>query len=239
LAIAVLDSAGLSCCGAVSFGQGGKLKKKIPELRLALQGKLTEHHRFQLRLLMDQLDGLELLIAKVSARIETMAPFEQEVERLTTIPGLDRRTAENVIAEIGADMEQFPSSGHLAAWAGICPGNNQSGGNSRSGRIGKGSRWLRQTLTQAAWAASHTKSTYFSSFYRRLAGRRGKKRALVALAHTILVVVYHVIKEKAPSIELGANYLDQLEPEWLTRYWVKRLERLGHKVTLEPNHAAA
>jgi transposase len=136
-------------------------------------------------------------------------------------------------------MEQFPSSGHLAAWAGICPGNNPSGGKSPSGRIRKGSRWLRQTLTQAAWAASHTKATSVSSFSRRLAGRRGKKRALVALAHTILVVAYHVIKEEASYVELGANYLDELEPERLTRYLVKRLERLGHKVTLEPNRDAA
>jgi transposase len=218
----------------------GRLKKKIPELRLALQGKGTEHHRFPLRLLMDQRDGLESLIAKVGGRIgETMAPFAREVERLATIPGLDRRTAENLIAAIGADMGQFPSPGHLAAWAGIGPGNNQSGGTSRSGRIRKGSRWLRQTLTPAAWAASHTKASYFSSFDRRLAGRRGKKRALVALAHTILVVVYHVIKGQADYVELGANDLDELEPERLTRYLIKRLERLGHKVRLEPNSDAA
>jgi transposase len=128
-----------------------KLKKKIPELRLALDGKVTEHHRFQLRLLMDQLDGLESLIAKVSRRIEeTMVPFAPVIERLTTIPGLGRRSAENLVAEIGADMEQFPSSGHLAAWAGICPGNNQSGDKSRNGRVRKVSRGLRQTLTQSA-----------------------------------------------------------------------------------------
>jgi len=218
----------------------GKLKKKIPQLRLAMQGKVTEHHRFQLRILMEHLDFLESLIAEVSKRVDaTITPYAEDLERLTTIPGLDKRSAENLMAEIGADMGQFPSSSHLASWAGICPGNNRSGGKARTGRTRKGSRWLRQTLTQCAWAASHTKETYLSSFYRRLAGRRGKKRALVALAHTILVVVYHVIKEKATYSELGANYLDQLEPERLTRYLVKRLERLGHEVTLHPKTDAA
>lgn len=218
----------------------GRLKKKIPELKLALRGKVTDHHRFQLRLLLQHLDQLESLIVEVSRRVEeTIAPFASTVERLTTIPGVDKRTAENLVAEIGVEMTQFPTSGHLASWAGVCPGNNRSAGKSRSGRITKGSRWLRQTLTQSAWAASHTKNTYFSSLYRRLAGRRGKKRALVALGHTILVVVYHIIQDGTTYNDLGVNYLDQLEPERLTRYLVKRLERLGHAVTLAPKKDAA
>ena len=130
-----------------------------------------------------------------SARIEAvMPPFAEAVERLTTIPGVDQRAAESIVAEIGTDMERFPTAGHLASWAGMCPGNDQSAGKRRSGRTTKGNRWLRQTLVQAAWAASHTKGTYLSAQYHRLAARRGKKRAMVALGHTLLVIVYHVLK---------------------------------------------
>jgi transposase len=161
------------------------------------------------------------------------------VDRLKTIPGVDQRIAEGLIAEIGPDMGRFPTSGHLASWAGMCPGNNQSAGKHRSGRTTKGDRWLRQTLAQAAWAASHTKGTSLSAQYHRLAARRGKKRAVVALGHTLLVIVYHVLKDRATYEDLGADYLDRLEPERLTRQLVRRLERLGHKVTLEPKEEAA
>ena len=136
-------------------------------------------------------------------------------------------------------MSVFPTSAHLASWAGVCPGNNRSGGRARSGRTTKGDRWLRRALTQAAWAASHTKETYLSAQYRRLAARRGKKRALVAVGHTILVVAYHILKDGARYQELGAEYLDRLEPERQTRQLVRRLEKLGHKVILEPRHDVA
>jgi transposase len=217
-----------------------KLRKKIPELCLALHGRVTEHHRFQLQLLMDQLATLEQLIERLDERIARWtAPFAEAIERLITIPGVELRTAQNLIAEIGSDMDQFPTSGHLASWAGVCPGNHESAGRSKSGRTTKGNRWLRCTLTQAAWAASHTKGTYLSAQFRRLASRRGKKRALVALGHTLLVIIYHVLKDGARYEELGADYFDRLEPERLTRHLVKRLENLGHEVILRPKQDAA
>jgi transposase len=217
----------------------GRLRKKIPELRAALRGQVTAHHRFQLRLLLDHLTHLEALIGRLGTRIdEVMGPFVEAAERLATIPGVDRRTAETVIAEVGADMGQFPSADHLASWAGMSPGNNESAGKRKSGRTTKGSRWLRQMLTQAAWAASHTKGTYLSSHYRRLAARRGKKRALVALGHTLLVIIYHVLKEGTSYRELGGDFLERLEPDRLTRQLVRRLEKLGHQVTLQPKDAA-
>jgi transposase len=217
-----------------------RLRNKIPELQTALQGRVTAHHRFQLRILLDHVTHLEGLIARLGLRIEeVIAPFAEAAERLTTIPGVEQRTAETVIAEIGTDMNQFPTADHLASWAGMCPGNNESAGKRKSGRTTKGSRWLRQVLTQAAWAASHTKDTYLSAQFRRLAARRGKKRALVALGHTLLVIVYHLLKHGVTYRELGGDFLERLEPERLTRQLVQRLEKLGHKVTLEPKEDAA
>ena len=136
-------------------------------------------------------------------------------------------------------MGSFPTADDLASWAGMCPGNNESAGKRKSGKTTKGSRWPRQILTQAAWAASHTKDTYLSAQYRRLAARRGKKRALVALGHTLLVIMYHLLKRRTTYQELGGDFLERLEPDRLTRQLVKRLERLGHKVTLQPNEDAA
>lgn len=163
-----------------------------------------------------------------------MRPFEESVELLKTIRGVEQRTAENLIAEIGNTMEQFPSAEHLASWAGMCPGNNESAGKRKSDATPKGNRWLRRTLNQSAWAASHTKNTYLSAQYRRLASRRGKKRAIVAVGHTILKIVYHILKHRVSYHDLGNNYFDHLNSENLKRYLVKRLEKLGHKVTLEP-----
>jgi len=217
-----------------------RLRKKIPQLQIALRGRVTAHHRFQLRILMDHLTHLEGLIGRLGLRIEeVMAPFAEAVERLTTIPGVEQRAAETVIAEIGTDMKQFPTAEHLASWAGMCPGNNESAGKRKSGRTTKGSRWLRQMLTQAAWAASHTKDTYLSAQYRRLAARRGKKRALIALGHTLLVIVYHLLKDRTTYHELGGDFLERLEPDRLTRQLVKRLEKLGHNVILQPKEDAA
>jgi transposase len=179
-------------------------------------------------------------VRRCPSRIEeVLAPFAEAAGRLATIPGVDQRTAETVLAEIGTDMEQFPTAEHLASWAGMCPGNNESAGKRRSGRTTKGSRWLRQVLTQAAWAASHTKDTYLAAQFRRLAARRGKKRALVALGHTLLVIIYHLLTEGSTYHELGGDFLERLEPERLTRQLVKRLEKLGHRVTLEPKEDAA
>jgi len=216
-----------------------RLRAKIPELRLALQGRVTEHHRFLLRMHLDHIVHLEELIGRLSGRIEeVMAPFAEAATRLATIPGVSQRVAETVVAEIGPRMEQFPTAGHLASWAGLSPGNNQSGGKRRSGHTTHGKRWLRQMLVQAAWAASRTKGTYLAAQYRRLVKRRGAKRALVAVGHTLLVMIYQVLKKGTVYAELGADFLERLEPERLTRQLVKRLEALGHKVTLEPCPAA-
>ncbi len=216
-----------------------RLREKIPALQLALQGRVTEHHRFLLRLHLDHVDHLGELIGRLGARIEeALAPFAEAAQRLQTIPGISQRVAETVVAEIGTDMGQFPSADHLASWAGMCPGNNESAGKRRSGHTTKGNRWLKRILVQAAWAASHTKGTYLAAQYHRLAKRRGRKRALVALGHTLLVIIYHVLKRGTTYAELGPDFLDRLEPERLTRQLVKRLQSLGHKVTLEPVTAA-
>jgi transposase len=216
-----------------------RLREKIPALRLALHGRVTDHHRFLLRMHLDHVTHLEELIGRLGGRIEeALVPFAEAQQRLQTIPGINQRVAETVLAEIGPKMEQFPSADHLASWAGMCPGNNESAGKRRSGRITKGNRWLKRILVQAAWAVSHTKGTYLAAQYRRLAKRRGVKRALVAVGHTLLVIIYHVLKRGTTYAELGAGFLERLEPARLTRQLVKRLEALGHKVTLEPRPAA-
>lgn len=218
-----------------------KLRAKIPALRLALRGRVTEHHRFLLGLLLDELTHLEGLIERLTGRITEVlpTPFAQAIERLVTIPGIDERAAENILAEIGVDMDVFPTAGHLASWTGMCSGQRESAGKRQSGRTRKGNQWLRTTLVQVAWAASHTKRTYLSAQYRRLAGRRGKKRALVALGHTILVIVYQVLKRQTTYAELGADYLDRLDTDRLRRTLVRRLERLGFEVAVKVKEPAA
>ena len=216
-----------------------KLRAKIPSLRQALLGRVTEHHRFLLRLHLDHYEQLETLVGQLNERItEKLAPFVPVLERLQTIPGMGQRTAEVLLAEVGTDVRPFPTAAHLASWAGVCPGNNESAGKRRSGKTRKGSRWLREALLQAAWAASRSKDSYLSSHFRRLSARRGAKRAAVAVSHTLLVMVYHVLSQGTEYKELGADYLDRLAPERLTRQLVKRQERLGHKVTLEPQEVA-
>ncbi|HZY87945.1 MAG TPA: IS110 family transposase [Gemmataceae bacterium] len=213
----------------------GRLRAKIPALRPALQGRVTEHHRFLLELLLDQVGQLEELIGRLEARItEVLAPFGDQVERLMTVPGISRTVAEVVLAEAGPDLQTFPSAGHLASWVGLCPANHESAGKATRGSGRKGNRWLRVALVQAAWAASHTKQTYLAAQYRRLAARRGRKRALVGVAHSLLHIVYHVLKDGRVYEELGGDYFDRLHGDRLTRHLVKRLESLGHRVTLEP-----
>jgi transposase len=213
-----------------------RLRAKIPELKVALQGRATERHRFLLRLLLDEITQLEGWIARVSERIAAVLPppAAQAIPRLVEVPGIGERAAENILAEIGTNMEQFPTAAHLSSWVGMSPGNNESAGKRKSGRTTKGNQWLRATLVQVAWAASHTKDTYLAAQYRRLAGRRGAKRALVAVAHSILVILYYLLKRPHVAFqELGPLYLEQLDEKHLTRHLVRRLERLGHRVTLE------
>lgn len=211
-----------------------QLRGKIPELEKALEGHLTEHHRFMLRLLWEQLTQQEGLIAKLDARIEEQThPFADEIERLDAVPGVDRRVAEAMLAEVGTNMKPFPSAQHLVSWAGMCPGNEDSAGKRKRRRITPGNRWLKRSLVQAAWGATHSKNTYLASQYRRLVGRRGRKRALIAVGHSILVIYYHMLQQGLAYRELGGDFFNRLEPERVKRYHVKRLEALGYKVVLE------
>jgi transposase len=220
----------------------GRLRGKIPQLTRALEGRVTEHHCFLLRNLFDHIAYLESQIELFSTRIANcLRPLLDDgtMERLDEIPGVNRRTVENVIAEIGPDMSQFPDENHLSSWAGMSPGNEESAGKRIRKRTTKGNRWLRRALVEAAWAASHTKHSYLGAQYRRLAARRGKKRALVAVGHTLLVIFYHLLKKEVQYVDLGPDYFDKLKPEQFRRYLVKRLESLGYAVTLEPKDHAA
>jgi transposase len=211
-----------------------RLRAKIPALQDALRGSMTDHHRFLLRHLLDQLAFLEAQIAQFDQRVaEVTFPFAPAIARLDTMPGVNRRVAENLIAEIGVDMTQFPTAAHLASWAGICPGQNESAGRSSSATIRKANRWLRRTLGQAAWSARNKKQSYPAAQFRRLAARRGKKRAIVAVGHSLLVAAFYILRDRVEYVDLGPNHFDRLRPDQLTRMLVKRLERLGHKVTLD------
>jgi transposase len=228
---------------AASLAQSARrrMRSKIPQLELALQGKFLPHHRFMLKQLLSHLDHLDQQIGQFTARIEElMVPFvdEELKEKLDAVPGVDVATIQNITAEIGVNMNQFPTAGHLASWTGICPGNEESAGKRKRSKTTKGNRWLRRALTQAAWAATHTKDSYLGAQYHRLAGRRGKKRALVAVAHTLLVIIYHIIKYRVDYEDLGADYFLRLEPDRQKRYLVKRLEQLGYEVQLAEKHAA-
>jgi len=213
-----------------------RLRKKMPQLQEALCGEIEEHHRFLLGMLMEQVEFLEEQIEQLSARIRGVmpAPFAEAIDRLDTIPGIDRRAAENIIVEVGADMERFASAAHLASWVGICPGNNESAGKRKSGRTTKGNKWLRVVLVQCAWAASRSKGTHLRQLYGRLVGRRGKKRALVAVAHRLLVIVYNVLKKNQVYEEpVQAAPSRQQDKERLKQRLLRRLEKLGVKILTE------
>jgi transposase len=211
-----------------------RMRSKIPQLTLALEGRVRPHHRFLLKEWMWILDRLEEQILRLEEEIEKrMPPFEWAVTLLMDKPGFDRVAARNLIAEIGADMSRFPSARHLASWAGVCPGNNESAGKKRSGKSHRGNRWVKGTLTQIAWAASRKKNSYEAALYKRLVPHRGKKRALVALANSTLQAVWHMLSKRQTYIDLGADYFETRQKEKLTRTLLKRLEKLGHKVTIE------
>ncbi|MCU1314783.1 MAG: IS116/IS110/IS902-like transposase [Candidatus Acidoferrum typicum] len=213
----------------------GKLRNKIPELQGALQGRVSRHHRFLLRELLDHLYFVESKMQRIEQEVaERLGPFQSEVARLCTIPGVDRVTAWGLLAEIGLSMKQFPDAQHLASWAGLCPGSHESAGKRKSGKIRKGSLWLRRCLCQGAWAVSTKKNNYLSALYRRLAVRRGSKRATIAVAHKLLIIAYYILRDGTCYSDLGADYFDRLNPEGLRRRLTKRLEGLGFKVTLEP-----
>jgi transposase len=218
----------------------GRLREKRAELEAALTGRVGAHHRFLLAEHLSHLDYLEEAVERATAEIEErLRPFEDEVVRLDTIPGINRRTAQVLLAELGTDLGAFPSARHLASWAGLCPGNHESAGKRQSGRTRKGNGWLRQTLMEAAHGAARKKECYLSAQYRRLVRRIGRKKALVAVAHSILVIVYHVLTEQTEYVDLGANYFDEQDKAAVERSLVRRLERLGNEVVLKPKEQAA
>jgi transposase len=216
----------------------GKLREKREQLVKALEGRVKPHHRFILTELLCQIDNLEEAVSRFDERIQLLCvPFEAAIALLDTIPGVARQTAEIIVSEIGIDMSRFPSAAHLAAWAGVAPGNNESAGKRRSGKTRKGNQALGVALNQAAHGAAHTKGTYLSAQYHRLAGRRGKKKAIMAVAHSILVIAYHLIKRQEPYRELGGDYFDQRRPEATAKRLVKRLQQLGYEVIIQSQPA--
>jgi transposase len=218
----------------------GRLRKKLPELKKALEGRFRSHHRFMVAEVLTHLDFLDEAIERVSQEVSSrIAPFSKIVESMDLIPGINARVAEGVLSEMGVEMSCFPTEGHAASWAGLCPGNNESAGKRKSGKTRKGDQWLRRYLTEAAWAAIRKKGSYLSALYHRLVVRRGKKKAIVAVAHRLLVIIYHMIKDQASYRELGADYFNKLNTAYVQRHHVKRLESLGFKVILEPVSKAA
>jgi transposase len=221
------------------------LRTKKPELRRALTSRLTPAQRFVLSELLGRVTEVEAATARVNEQIarevaEGADPFVSEAVRLLqTIPGVGLRVAEVIVSEIGVDMTRFPSDGHLASWAGLCPGNNESAGKRRSTQTTKGSPYLRAALTQAAWAVAHTKQTYLAAQYHRLARRMGRKKALVAVAHSLVVIVYHVLERRADYRELGGDYFDRQQHQTQQQRLIKRLERMGLRVTVEALPSAA
>lgn len=247
LASVASDVTGVSCqrmLEAIIAGQDdpeqladlavGTLRNKRKQLAAALHGKVREHHRTMLRLLLAQWRFLDLLAAETESAIEeAVRPFQEAVALLQTIPGVRATAACSLVAEIGTNMECFADGAHIASWAGMCPGNNESAGKRFSGRTRQGNRWLKRTLCQVAWAAAHTKGSYFQAQYRRLAAKRGKKRAIVAVGHSILVTAFTMLKRRCTYEDLGADHFDKINAEGLKRYCVRKLEQLGHRVILE------
>ena len=213
----------------------GRLRGKLPALRQALANRFRPHHAFVLGQLLTHLDYLDEAIATLSTEIErVMAPLAEPLRRLDTIPGINQRTAEVILAEIGPDMRVFPSARHLASWAALCPGHHESGGKHKSGKTRKGNRWLRTALIEAAAGASRAKHSALQARFRRVLRHRGPKKAVVAVAHALLRVVYHVLADGTVYREAGADSYDRHHRQRVTRRALQALERQGYRVTLEP-----
>lgn len=214
----------------------GRMRSKIAELTLALRGRFGEHHAVLLRVHLDHIDQIGVHIDTLDARIIQVAgPFDRQLAHLDTVPGIAEVAARVVIAEVGVDMSIFPTAGHLASWAGLCPGNNESAGKHHSGRTTPGNPWLSEVLVQAAWAAIRQQDSWLRARYYRLAKRIGRKRAIVAVAHSILIAIWWILTEDCDYQDLGGEFYDRFNnPEAETRRLVRRLQHLGHQVTLDP-----
>jgi transposase len=238
-------AAGETSAGEMARLARPNLKVKPPELHRSLEGRLTPTQRWVLGELLGRYQELEAALDRVNGQIrEEVAaspdPFVAEaVQLLDTIPGVGERVAETIVAEIGVDMSRFPTAGHLASWAGMCPGNNESAGKRKSGKTNQGSPYLRAALVQAAWAASHTKGTYLSAQFGRLVRRMGKKKALVAVGHTILIIVYQVLSRRVSYRDLGGDYFDRRNVEVQRQRLIRRLESLGLRVSVQELGEAA
>jgi transposase len=216
-----------------------RMRPRMAELRLALEGRFSGHHALMASMHLRHIDELSELIAQIEEEVDRrLVPFAEQAARLQTIPGIGKRTAEVIIAEIGVDMSRFPTAAHLASWAGLCPGNHESAGKHRSGKARKGNAALRTALCEAAWSAARTRNTYLTAQFRRFSRRFGKNaqgKAIFAVAHTMLVILWHVLHDEVDYDELGADYFDRFtDTAAHTRRLVHQLEKLGHHVTLEP-----
>jgi transposase len=239
---AMLDAlmAGETDAAALAQLARRKLRDKIPQLERALQGQFGPHQRFLVAQQLAHIDSLNAIIDQVSAEIaERVRPFEEAIAQVDTVTGIGRRTAEVLVAEVGTDLARFRTPGHLASWAGLCPGNNESAGKRHGGKTRKGSPWLRAALVEAAKAAGRSKKTYLGAQYRRIAARRGAKRAAVAVAHSILAIVYHLLTRHESYHDLGVTYFDERDRQAVERRLVKRLQALGYEVSLHPTAPAA
>ena len=215
----------------------GSIRKKREILKESLQGKLTPHHKFMLDAIQLNIDNIQNKIALIDQKIDSLClPYNEEINFLQTIPGINRISSAVLIAEIGVDMSVFPTAQHLASWAGICPGNNESAGKIHSGRITKGDQHLKTTLVECAWAASHVKDCYLRKKYESLIGRRGKKRALVAVGHKILNAAYFIIKYKVPYFELGYDYIDSRRKQSQVQSYLDKLKNMGFEVEITQIH---
>jgi transposase len=218
----------------------GRLRAKLPQLRQALDGRIHDHHRILISRILAHIEFLDGSLHTLEREIEErLRPFEEAVELLRSIPVLQETAIRTIVSELGTEMDRFPSEKHLASWAGVCPGNYESAGKRMSGKTTHGNVYLRAVLCEVAWVIAYTKGTYLSAYYHRIAHRRGKKRAILAVAHKLLIILYHVLKTKKPYTDLGEDSFEQIDHIRIQRRAIQRLEQLGYDVTLTPKQMAS